>query len=183
MVFELFRENIYLFNLINHHHNKIFDTFFYTYASLGSGFVLLPFLAYIYSFRRYKLKIFLTSLIIETILVMLLKNLFDQPRPASLIKHVHLLYKLYWHSFPSGDTAMAFVIALVGAYKERFIIQFMFFLYAFLIMYERSYVGVHFPLDTTVGAIVGIFSFYVAKNFKISFCFWKKSFSSSKESS
>ncbi|MFP3206140.1 MAG: lipid A 1-phosphatase LpxE [Hydrogenobaculum sp.] len=163
MVFELFKENIELFDLINHHHDKFFDRFFYTYASFGSGWVLLPFLAYIYTFRRYKLKVYLVALIIETILVTALKNIFDQPRPASVLKHVHLLYKLYWGSFPSGDTAMAFVVAMVGSYNEKPLVKAFFFSYAFLIMYERSYVGVHFPLDTITGALIGVISFYVAK--------------------
>ena len=163
MVFEAFKENIELFKAINHHHNALFDRFFYTYASLGSGWVLLPFLAYIYTFRRYKLKVYLLALVIETLLVVGLKNLFDQPRPASVLKHVHLLYKLYWGSFPSGDSAMAFVIAFVGAYNERLFVKILFFSYAFLIMYERSYVGVHFPLDTITGALIGAFSFYTAK--------------------
>ncbi len=163
MIFEAFKENIYLFDIINHHHDNILDKFFYAYASLGSGWVLLPFLAYIYIFRRFKLKIFLLSLTIETILVVVLKNVFGQPRPASVLKHVHLLYKLYWGSFPSGDSAMAFVIASVGAYQEKPIVKVLFFMYAILIMYERSYVGVHFPLDTITGATIGIFSFYASK--------------------
>jgi len=163
MVFETFKENIELFNIINHHHNLFFDKFFYTYASLGSGWVLLPFLAYIYTFRKYKLKVYLLALIIETILVITLKNILDQPRPATVLKHVHLIYKLYWGSFPSGDSAMAFVIAFVGAYNEKPIVKLLFFSYAFLIMYERSYVGVHFPLDTISGALIGVFSFYAAK--------------------
>ncbi len=163
MVFELFKENVILFDFINHHHDKLFDVFFYTYASLGSGWVLLPFLAYIYTFRRYKLRVFLSSLIIETALVVVLKNAFDQPRPASLLKHVHLLYKLYEHSFPSGDSAMAFVISCVGAYEEKLVVRVLFCLYAFLIMYERSYVGVHFPLDTITGALIGIFSVYISR--------------------
>lgn len=162
MVFELFKENIELFNLINHHHDKFFDRFFYTYTSLGSGWVLLPFLAYIYTFRRYKLKVYLVTLIIETILVTALK-IFLISQDQQVFKHVHLLYKLYWGSFPSGDTAMAFVIAMVGSYNEKPLVKAFFFSYAFLIMYERSYVGVHFPLDTITGALIGVFSFYVAK--------------------
>lgn len=58
---------------------------------------------------------------------------------------------------------MAFVIAMVGSYNEKPLVKAFFFSYAFLIMYERSYVGVHFPLDTITGALIGVFSFYVAK--------------------
>ena len=57
---------------------------------------------------------------------------------------------------------MAFVIAFSMLRYERMWIKIAFVIYAVLIAYERIYVGVHFPLDVTAGAAIGIASAYVS---------------------
>ena len=59
------------------------------------------------------------------------------------------------NSFPSGHTNTAFSAAtlLIYLYGGLFWIS---LLPAFLVAYSRVYLGVHFPLDTVVGAILGV---------------------------
>ena len=158
MVIEDFGLNIYIFKLINGIDNPFLNKFFYYFSYLGSGYVLIPFLIITYVFRREKVKPFILAIIVETATVVLLKEMFNQPRPASLLYDVKLLIPLYWHSFPSGDTAMAFTVATVLSKGEKLWVKISLFLYAFLVGFERIYVGVHFPLDVFFGAVIGLFS-------------------------
>lgn len=162
MVIENFSLNIKLFRAINNAHSKIFDDFFYGISGFGSGFLLIPFSFYLYSFKKEKLRPFLIALVLETLLVVFLKNTLNQPRPATLLKDVHLLIKLYWGSFPSGDVAMAAVIGFFLWDKSLFS-KILAVLYVLLISYERVYNGVHFPLDVVAGLLIGIFSGFFGK--------------------
>ena len=91
----------------------------------------------------------------------MLKDLFQQPRPALSLHGVHLLTihgipTPTINSFPSGDAALAFAIAMALAPGEKWYVQALLFVYALLIAYERVYVGVHFPLDVMSGALLGV---------------------------
>ncbi|GAB6066367.1 lipid A 1-phosphatase LpxE [Aquifex pyrophilus] len=165
MVIENFELNIHLFRLINEINNPFLNKFFYYFSYLGSGYVLIPLLIATYILRREKIKPFILAIILETVTVVSLKEFLNQPRPASLLDDVKLLIPLYWRSFPSGDTAMAFTIATVLSKGEKAYVKIPLFLYAFLIGFERIYVGVHFPLDVISGAFIGLFSGLIA--FKI----------------
>ncbi|HEX2950993.1 MAG TPA: phosphatase PAP2 family protein [Armatimonadota bacterium] len=104
------------------------------------------------------MKYLLVAIALESLLVVMIKDCFLQPCPAVLLHHVRLLKPLYTHSFPSGDTAMAFAIAgslMVGqSWRRRLAL----WGYAVLVAYERMYFGVHFPLDVCVGGLIGYFS-------------------------
>lgn len=156
MVIEDFSLNVEIFRLINDTRHPILDLFFTYFAYLGSGYVLIPLLIILSIFRRGKVKPLIFAILLETVFVVLLKTFLNQPRPASLLDNVKLLFPLYWKSFPSGDTAMAFTIATVLSYGERFYVKVLLFLYALLIGYERIYAGVHFPLDVFAGAFIGV---------------------------
>ena len=156
MVIENFPLNVELFRLINNARHLFLDTFFTYFAYLGSGYVLIPVLIFLLIFRREKVKPLIFAVITETLLVISLKTLFNQPRPATLLNDVNLLFPLYWKSFPSGDTALAFAIATVLSQGEKLYLKALLFLYAFLIGYERIYAGVHFPLDVLVGTLIGV---------------------------
>jgi len=158
LVIEDFPLNVELFQLINRAHHPILDRFFLLFSLLGSGYVLIPIFLLVYFLRREKLKPLALAIIIETLTVLTLKTFFPQPRPASLLEDVHLLVPLYWRSFPSGDTAMAFAVATVLSKGERPLVKFILFTYALLIGYGRVYLGVHFPLDVATGALIGVLS-------------------------
>lgn len=155
--------NVELFYLINHARHPLLDEFFSRFYLLGKGWVLIPALLFVFMFQRKRLKLFVFSVALESLTVSLLKPLFDAPRPASMLKDVYLLESLYHRSFPSGDTAMAFLLARFFSQRAPFILKLLLFAYAFLIAYGRVYLGVHFPLDVISGALVGIFSYKLVK--------------------
>ena len=148
--------NIALFRLINSNHHPVLDTFFTYYRYLGTGWVLIPTLVFLFAYRRWKIKPLLIAVAAETVVVHVLKQLISQPRPAVELANVHLLQHLRVHSFPSGDAALAFAIAAVVCRSESRVTQIALFSYAALVAYERVYLGVHFPLDVAVGALIGV---------------------------
>lgn len=87
------------------------DEFFRYFYVLGKGYILIPIVIYLAFLKREKLKPFILALVLESALVHILKFAFKAPRPASMLKDVYLLEPLYHKSFPSGDTAMAFLLA------------------------------------------------------------------------
>ncbi|ADC88866.1 conserved hypothetical protein [Thermocrinis albus DSM 14484] len=111
MVFEDLPLNVELFYLINHSRHPLLDSFFSYFYLLGKGWVLLIPLSFLLLFQRKHLRTFLLTLSLETLLVEVLKTLTGQPRPASLLPDVYLIEPVYHRSFPSGDTAMAFMLA------------------------------------------------------------------------
>lgn len=163
--FETFPANVALFRWINTHRTYALDVFFSLLLYTGKGWVLIPILLLLWLFRRQQIAPLLLAIAIETALVTVLKDLADQLRPPSLLPGVYLLEKLHHGSFPSGDVAMAFVIACTLTWGEHRWLQIALYAYAVLIMYERIYVGAHFPLDVLAGAVIGAGSALAARYF------------------
>ncbi len=155
--------NVELFYLINHSRNAMLDFFFSYFYILGKGYVLCPAFLFVLLFQRHRWKLFLFSVAIESFLVHFLKFLFHAPRPASLLQNVYLLEPLYHKSFPSGDTAMAFLLFSFFSEGAKWYLKVPLLLYALLIAYGRIYLGVHFPLDVLAGALIGVSSYYLCK--------------------
>lgn len=89
----------------------------------------------------------------------LLKPLFARPRPYLTLTDVRLIVpveRLSNFGFPSNHASNSFGLALVVAalLGRRWGIAA--FLIAALTAVSRIYVGVHYPLDVTVGAAVGL---------------------------
>lgn len=150
--------NIALFRLINDAHNPVLDAFFGIVSGLGDGLLIALFCALLMLFR---LRLGLASMlafIASGLLVQLLKKLFDMPRPPAMLDHVHVLgAPLTAHSFPSGHSASDGVMLLAafllwGVRDARSWAVAGIFLLAAL---GRIYGGVHFPLDVTVGLVLG----------------------------
>lgn len=163
-VFENFPGNVAVFRLVNAHRSPLADRFFMTYYWLGNGYFLLPVGAAVLLWRRKMFGTFLLAISLDYLLVnLMIKPLFAQPRPPQLLDHVHILHIMlvptpFAYSFPSGDVAQAFATAVPFMADARWQTQLLLFTYAALIGYERMYVGVHFPLDVLVGALVGTLS-------------------------
>ena len=81
--------------------------------------------------------------------------LYYRPRPF-MVEEVHLLItQKATASFPSGHAMTAFVFAtLFYFWNKKY--GLVLFVIAFLIAVSRIFVGVHYPLDTLAGIVLGI---------------------------
>lgn len=159
-----------LFFLINNNWaNPVNDIIFAALTLLGSDYVIIPLVTAIFYFlNRENFKrnfiLFIVSLLIGGILVHILKELVDRPRPLNdmegLIKegrvHINVILEpLLVASFPSGHSQTIFTAATVLGYiYKRYV--YLFFVIAFLSGISRVYVGAHYPLDVLGGGIIGV---------------------------
>ena len=153
---EAFPLNIALFHAINGRRCAFMDYLCIAVLFLGSGWIVLPVVVAAAIFRRRVVPVLLVALAIETLAVMLLKEWLHQPRPAGMLGDLYFVEWLKSGSLPSGDTAMAFVIAWVLQRGAHPALRTVLLLCAVLVAYERVYFGAHFPLDVVVGAGLGI---------------------------
>lgn len=85
-----------------------------------------------------------------------LKSLFERLRPCHALSDVHLLVPCgSGHSFPSSHAVNNFAGAFVVSYFYRKL-QWALYGFAGMVAFSRVYVGVHYPSDVLVGALVGI---------------------------
>src|SRR5919108_3823891 len=84
-----------------------------------------------------------------------IKDLVHRTRPADAHPQIHPLYVVHSSSFPAGHAATAFAGALLLSYMAPRAAP-LFVLLAAAIGYSRVYVGVHYPGDVVVGALLGV---------------------------
>lgn len=103
----------------------------------------------------------------------LLKPLVSRTRPYDLLGYEILIRRLGDASFPSGHTSASFAAAtaLYAIHRSYGIAA---YILAALIGFSRLYLGVHFPTDVFIGAIIGILSaktaqWFLEKKFKFQF--------------
>lgn len=154
-------QSIFLF--INQHlWNSCMGFVMFTLTQLGNGFFLIPLIvvSILIFDRKNALLILVISLItifLGGIVVHILKELIQRPRPLSQFMDMNIYgQKLYVGSFPSGHSQTAFSTAAVlsGYYKKWLL----FYLLAFLVAFSRVYIGVHYPLDIVAGSMIGYLS-------------------------
>lgn len=157
------------------HHNVVAgwaDVFFPFITNLnktwGFKFVAVPLIvaSSLYFFRRWGI-FFLLCMIISVAMSdmvgsQIMKPAFDRPRPNVAGLDVNLKSHHYGgKSFPSNHSANMFALATFLSLIFRFAPRGAwacagFFTFAGLVAYSRIYVGVHYPLDITAGAALGI---------------------------
>ncbi len=150
--------NIALFRLINDAHNPWLDAFFGLVSGLGDGLVIALLCALLMLFRLRLGLAAMLAFIASGLLAQLLKHLFDLPRPPAVLDNVHILGAAYTsHSFPSGHATSDGVMLLAAFILWRmhdaraWLVAILFAMAAL----GRIYGGVHFPLDVTVGVVLG----------------------------
>ena len=100
------------------------------------------------------------SVFIAWISAILLKLVFQVPRPFLALKDVMPLFQPTDYSFPSGHSAlfMAIAVAIFMYHKEN---GYVFFVFALMIGFARIIAGVHYPLDILGGYLIGGFISYL----------------------
>jgi len=164
---------------LNSYHPFLLNVFFINYTFIGDGIFALCLIAAMFFYYKRKKQGFalLYSFLISGLVVQIIKNLVDSPRPKlffeagqylNFIDGVSLANN---SSFPSGHTATAFAIAtvMVLMMKDK-TSQLLILIAAVLAGYSRIYLAQHFLLDVMIGAAIGstsgVLSFYLAKNLK-----------------
>lgn len=81
---------------------------------------------------------------------------YDRPRPSLALPDAVILItkNLSEPSFPSGHAVFFFALAAAFYFIDRRWFKY-FLITAFLISLARIFVGVHYPLDVVVGALIG----------------------------
>ena len=98
----------------------------------------------------------LVALAIEGILVMIvLKPMFERPRPYVLYNVPILIDPPLGSSFPSGHAAASFAVAFV-LYFNRVPFRKTILVLAGLIAYSRLYLYVHYPSDILFGVFIAL---------------------------
>ena len=129
-----------------------------TYAgSFGAIWLVLSLAIAGFSWRRPWLlaRVGATILVAESISGLLKERIgrdrppLNDPDPATLVELPHT------SSFPSGHATVAFACATMLALAVPRL-RWPLFTLAALIAFSRVYVGVHYPLDVLVGAILGV---------------------------
>lgn len=97
-----------------------------------------------------------TGLAIEQLSYYLLKNSFKRNRPPNVIPGFQsVITASDEFSFPSGHTSAAFLVATVLVLLLPLNVAGYLYVWASLVALSRVVLGVHFPLDTVAGALLG----------------------------
>lgn len=102
--------------------------------------------------------------------IFILKTLVAEPRPFMTLEFVNLLiFENDPFSFPSGHTGNSFALATalglnwkIHIKNKSYRLIWILIPIACLIGFSRIYIGVHYPWDVFVGAIIGIISGLIA---------------------
>lgn len=109
------------------------------------------------------LQAILLAFLIERPVYFVLKNSFKRNRPAAALENfVSVIIPSDKFSFPSGHTSAAFMMATLLGYFFQTIadssLLVLLYAWATLVGFSRIILGVHFPTDTLMGALLGISS-------------------------
>ena len=121
-----------------------------TRFALGVGFLPL-------FFREQTRKrvgiLLMVGVIVTAFAVQILKNFFQVARPFD-IYYIEPVVEALGYSFPSGHAAISFVMATILSHQFPHHRIFLIGL-AFAVSFSRIYLGVHFPSDCFLGALIG----------------------------
>jgi len=159
--------DLYLFNLINGFVGRwawldYLAIFFAHYCEYVLWFCLLLFLAF--RFKKYWKMVFvaLSSGVVSRFIVgSLIRFLWFRQRPFVTENFVPLIYQNPAEAaFPSGHALFYFAVS-TGVFLYNKKVGILFYIASALIAISRVYVGVHWPLDILVGALLGILTSWV----------------------
>lgn len=153
----------------NNNQSAFYNLFFRLATLLAEGGALALIFMLLIWFSFGKAFIMLVAFMVNSILVQFLKKIvFNMPRPALFYKEVVELNYLegvstnYYHSFPSGHTAAAFLVfSMLAIYTRNKFLQFSLCLIAISVGISRVYLLQHFVVDVVFGALLGVVVSYV----------------------
>jgi len=170
--------NVLSFYLINNGlDNRLFDFLMPFITDFGSilTWLIIFGLMFIFGGQKTRKIAFLgfLAIIMANGVVYLLKYIVAEPRPFLALSNVDLLvHAEETYSFPSGHAASSFAAAFVigSRYKlnvngRNYSLFYPLMTFAVVVGFSRIYIGVHYPYDVIVGAIIGTLSAYLVLKF------------------
>ena len=133
------------------------------------GWILILFLI-LFLLKNFKknskpvLKILLVALFSRFVIAELIRFFWYRPRPFLITETNLLITHPATASFPSGHAVFFFALA-TGIYFLNKKAGILFFIASALIGISRIFCGIHWPFDILAGAIIGIFSPLLMRNF------------------
>jgi undecaprenyl-diphosphatase len=140
-------------------------THFYNWIPLFVFLIALIFIAYRKKHGFIILLAYAAMISILSLFIFFFKEFIGRVRPnndMAMLALERVLQNPEDYGFFSGHAASSFSIATLAVLllKGRFKWIYVIFLWPVLISFSRIYLGVHYPLDVMVGALVGVlFSF------------------------
>ncbi len=159
-----------IFRSINDHHTKFSDNFFsFQSNSVKPVYIGTPlgFLATGIIRKDRKAEdtgfLLLTAAILNYGITYGMKNAVDRKRPYKALSGVHTVGSTERSaSFPSGHTSSAFTVAtMVSLNYPKWYVIVPSFAWAGIAGYSRMAIGMHYPSDVLMGAVVGAGSAYL----------------------
>ena len=155
-----------LFLALNHATAPLLDHLMPILSTIGSPRMFYLYFAFLLLIRIVKRQVLPDGLVLIYFLSFclalgaenLLKELFHVPRPpvaigADKVRVIGHLSRSF--SLPSGHAVFSFMSATVFGYGRRWPVMPPLFVLAVLVAWSRVYLGVHYPLDVLIGALVG----------------------------
>ncbi len=150
-----------IFLWVNHlPHPVILDGVAMTFSGLGAAILLWALLGLWLFFHEERegkhvfWRIFFAVAIASLLVEAILKPMIGRVRPAFDIGAL-VVAPATGYSFPSGHATVSWALAVVlASVEQRY--AFLWFFLAFCISLSRVYLGVHFPSDVIVGAMIGL---------------------------
>lgn len=159
--------DLYFFNLINQFAGKwawldYFSMFCADYLGYVLLLVLVVFLAI--NCRKYWKMVaeaLVAAVFTRFVLTEFIRWLWFRPRPFVALNFAPLINQSAKEaSFPSGHASFYFALSTIIYYYNKKA-GILFFIASFLIVIARVFVGVHWPSDVLVGAVLGILTGWI----------------------
>jgi undecaprenyl-diphosphatase len=154
--------DLYIFNLINSFAGEwAWLDYFAMFCSVYLGYVLFFILIILlgFNFRKYwkmVIEAVIAAVITRFVMADFIRWLWFRPRPFVAENFIPLIDQSPKEAaFPSGHASFFFALStIIYCYNKK--LGILFYIASFLIVISRVFVGVHWPLDILVGALLGI---------------------------
>jgi membrane-associated phospholipid phosphatase len=150
--------DVSLLHFINGLSNPLLDAIFIPLTYLGSTLFWIILMVMFWIRGHKKLSVYLLySIIINTILSLSLKWTFLRPRPSESNEKNILFIEDSGPSFPSGHAENVFSgNVILSSFVNDWRFKAALYAISILTAISRIYLGVHYPLDTLFGSLIGI---------------------------